>query len=94
MYINTDICVVLLSLQVQSVSKNIEQARKQNNDQIRLVKSNSLLRIVYKVWIQHPIAVATAFVVLRSSGIVQSAHVCPNKTSSVSAPNANPATPM
>jgi hypothetical protein len=94
MYINIDICVVLLSLQLQSVSKNIEQARKQNDDQIRLVKSHSLLRIVYKVWIHHPVAVATTFVVLGRSGTVQCAHACPNKTSSVSAPNANPATPM
>jgi hypothetical protein len=36
---------------------------------------------------------ASAFVIIGSSVIVQSAHACPNKSSGASAPNVNPTTP-
>jgi hypothetical protein len=39
------------------------------------------------------IVFASAFVIIGSSGILQSAHACPGKSGGTSAPNVNPTTP-
>ncbi|MFL6382766.1 MAG: hypothetical protein ACJ72S_15980 [Nitrososphaeraceae archaeon] len=39
------------------------------------------------------IVFASAFVIIGSNIIVQSAHACPNKSSGASAPNVNPTAP-